>query len=80
VPWGWEFHASAIKLSPNIRWRLLRALCHPDLATFGAGAHPMSDEPIDQALDTDAEESAIEMTGEETVIEDEEVEPENETE
>jgi hypothetical protein len=40
----------------------------------------MNDEPIDQALDTDAEESTIEMTGEETVIEDEEVEPENETE
>ena len=40
----------------------------------------MSDEAMDQVLDTDAEESAIEMTGEEAVIEGDEPEPKNEAE
>jgi hypothetical protein len=40
----------------------------------------MSDEPLDQTLDTDPGESTIEMTGEEAVIGGDEVEPENEAE
>jgi hypothetical protein len=40
----------------------------------------MSDEAKDQVLDSDAEQSAIEMTGEDEVIEADEAEPENEAE
>jgi hypothetical protein len=42
--------------------------------------NPMNDESLDQTLDTDPKESALEITGEEVAIEGDEVELENDAE